>query len=36
MEMLEVEDIHECSLCLSQPEKCDIVNMKIRPHLQLI
>lgn len=37
MEMLEAEDIAMSVLfCLSQPKRCDIVSMQIRPHLQLI
>ncbi|MBE8726431.1 SDR family oxidoreductase [Flavobacterium hungaricum] len=37
MEMLEAEDIARSVLfCLSQPKRCDIVSMQIRPHLQLI
>lgn len=37
MEMLEAEDIAMSVLfCLSQPQRCDIVSMQIRPHLQLI
>lgn len=37
MEMLEAEDIAMSILfCLSQPKRCDIVSMQIRPHLQLI
>lgn len=36
LEMLESTDIAMSVLfCLSQPERCDIVNMQIRPHLQL-
>lgn len=37
MEMLEAEDVAMSVLfCLSQPQRCDIVSLKIRPHLQLI
>jgi NADP-dependent 3-hydroxy acid dehydrogenase YdfG len=37
MEMLEAEDIAmSIVFCLSQHERCDIVTMQIRPHLQLI
>lgn len=37
LEMLEAEDIAMSTLfCLSQPKRCDIVSMQIRPHLQLI
>lgn len=37
MKMLEAEDIAMSVLfCLSQPKRCDIVSMQIRPHLQLI
>ncbi|MGN7811800.1 SDR family oxidoreductase [Flavobacterium sp. 22076] len=37
MEMLEAYDIAMSTLfCLSQPKRCDIVTMQIRPHLQLI
>ncbi|SHH63048.1 SDR family oxidoreductase [Flavobacterium defluvii] len=37
MEMLEAEDIAMSVLfCLSQPKRCDIVSMQIRPHLQVI
>lgn len=37
MEMLETEDIAMSVLfCLSQPSRCDIVSMQIRPHLQVI
>lgn len=37
MEMLEAEDIAMSVLfCLSQPKRCDIVTMQIRPHLQII
>lgn len=37
MEMLEAYDIAMSTLfCLSQPKRCDIVTMQIRPHLQNI
>jgi NADP-dependent 3-hydroxy acid dehydrogenase YdfG len=37
MEMLEAEDIAASVVfCLSQPERCDVVTMQVRPHLQLI
>ena len=37
MEMLEAYDIAMSTLfCLSQPQRCDIVSMQIRPHLQSI
>ncbi|GGE94830.1 SDR family oxidoreductase [Flavobacterium limi] len=37
MEMLEAEDIAMSVLfCLSQPKRCDIVSLQIRPHLQAI
>lgn len=37
MEMLEAEDIAMSVLfCLSQPKRCDIVSMQVRPHLQMI
>ena len=37
MEMLEADDIAMSVLfCLSQPKRCDIVTMQIRPHLQSI
>ncbi|WP_243397569.1 hypothetical protein [Flavobacterium piscis] len=37
MEMLEAYDIAMSTLfCLSQPKRCDIVSMQIRPHLQSI
>lgn len=37
MEMLEADDIAMSILfCLSQPKRCDIVTMQIRPHLQSI
>lgn len=37
MEMLKPEDIAQCVLyVLTQPKRCDVVEVKIRPHLQLI
>jgi NADP-dependent 3-hydroxy acid dehydrogenase YdfG len=37
MEMLEAEDIAmSIVFCLSQPQRCDIVTMQVRPFLQLI
>jgi NADP-dependent 3-hydroxy acid dehydrogenase YdfG len=37
MEMLEAEDIAMNILfCLSQPKRCDVVAMQVRPHLQII
>ncbi|RCH55291.1 SDR family NAD(P)-dependent oxidoreductase [Mucilaginibacter hurinus] len=37
LKMLKAEDIAEAVLyALSQPERCDVVELKIRPHLQLI
>ncbi len=37
MEMLKAQDIAMCVLfCLSQPTRCDIVELQVRPHLQLI
>lgn len=37
LEMLEAEDIAMSVLfCLSQPKRCDIVTMQVRPHLQAI
>ena len=37
LEMLEADDIAMSVLfCLSQPKRCDIVTMQIRPHLQSI
>lgn len=37
LEMLKAEDIAMTLLfCLSQPKRCDIVTMQIRPHLQSI
>lgn len=37
LEMLEAYDIAMSALfCLSQPKRCDIVTMQIRPHLQII
>jgi NADP-dependent 3-hydroxy acid dehydrogenase YdfG len=37
LEMLTADDIAMAVLyCLSQPKRCDVVDVKIRPHLQLI
>lgn len=37
MEMLKAEDIAQCVLyVITQPKRCDVVEVKIRPHLQLI
>lgn len=37
MEMLEAEDVAMSTVfCLSQPERCDIVSLQIRPHFQII
>nr|WP_294784884.1 SDR family oxidoreductase [uncultured Flavobacterium sp.] len=37
LEMLEAEDIAASIVfCLSQPKRCDIVSMQVRPHLQII
>lgn len=37
MEMLEAYDIAMSTLfCLSQPQRCDIISMQIRPHLQIM
>ncbi len=37
LEMLRAEDIAGAVLfAVSQPERCDIVELKIRPHLQII
>jgi NADP-dependent 3-hydroxy acid dehydrogenase YdfG len=37
LEMLRADDIAAAVLyCLSQPKRCDVVELKIRPHLQLI
>ncbi|WP_298741423.1 SDR family oxidoreductase [uncultured Chitinophaga sp.] len=37
MEMLTAEDIAACVLyTISQPARCDVVNVQIRPHLQVI
>jgi NADP-dependent 3-hydroxy acid dehydrogenase YdfG len=37
MEMLEAEDIAMSVLfCLSQPKRCDVVSLQVRPHLQVI
>jgi len=35
--MLKAEDIASCVYyCLTQPERCDVIAIKIRPHLQVI
>ncbi len=37
MEMLKAEDIATCILyTLTQPKRCDVVNVQIRPHMQSI
>jgi NADP-dependent 3-hydroxy acid dehydrogenase YdfG len=37
MEMLEAEDIAmSIAFCLAQHQRCDVVTMQIRPHLQII
>ncbi|MBA4156948.1 MAG: hypothetical protein H0X65_05675 [Gemmatimonadetes bacterium] len=37
LEMLKPEDIAACvHYCLIQPERCDVVGVQIRPHLQVI
>lgn len=37
MEMLKADDLAVAVLyCLSQPKRCDVVELKVRPHLQLI
>ncbi|WP_256005475.1 SDR family oxidoreductase [Pedobacter deserti] len=37
LEMLKAEDIAMSVLyCLAQPKRCDVVDLKIRPHLQII
>jgi NADP-dependent 3-hydroxy acid dehydrogenase YdfG len=37
MEMLKAEDIAECVYyCLTQPKRCAVVAMQIRPLMQLI
>lgn len=37
MEMLKAEDIAMSVLyCLSQPQRCDVITLQIRPHLQII
>lgn len=37
MEMLKAEDIAMSVLfCLSQPRRCDVVSLQVRPHLQII
>lgn len=35
--MLKPEDIAACvHYCVIQPERCDVVGVQIRPHLQVI
>jgi NADP-dependent 3-hydroxy acid dehydrogenase YdfG len=37
LEMLAADDVAVSILyCLCQPKRCDVVNLQIRPHLQLI
>jgi NADP-dependent 3-hydroxy acid dehydrogenase YdfG len=37
LEMLTAEDIAACiHYCLQQPKRCDVVDVKIRPHMQMI
>jgi NAD(P)-dependent dehydrogenase (short-subunit alcohol dehydrogenase family) len=37
LEILRPEDIAECvHFCLTQPERCDVVGVQLRPHLQVI
>jgi NAD(P)-dependent dehydrogenase (short-subunit alcohol dehydrogenase family) len=37
LEILRPADIAECvHYCLTQPERCDVVGVQIRPHLQII
>jgi len=37
MEMLKAEDIAMSVLyCLSQPRRCDVISLQIRPHLQIL
>jgi len=37
LEMMTADDIAAAVLyCLSQPQRCDVVELKLRPHLQLI
>lgn len=37
LEMLKAEDIaYSVVYCLAQPPRCDVVELKIRPHLQMI
>ncbi|MXN92075.1 SDR family NAD(P)-dependent oxidoreductase [Flavobacterium sp. Sd200] len=37
LEMLTAQDVAVAVLyCLSQPKRCDVVELKVRPHLQLI
>lgn len=37
LKLLKAEDIAACVYyCITQPERCDVVHVQIRPHLQLI
>ncbi len=37
LEMLEPDDIAACVYyCLTQPKRCDVVSVQIRPHRQVI
>jgi NADP-dependent 3-hydroxy acid dehydrogenase YdfG len=37
LEMLAPEDVAACALyCLTQPRRCDVVSVQLRPHLQVI
>jgi len=37
MEMLKAEDIAACIyFMLTQPKRCDVIAVEVRPHLQLI
>lgn len=37
MEMLKAEDIAACIVyTLTQPKRCDVVNVQVRPHMQSI
>lgn len=37
LEMLKPEDIAACVyFCLTQPPRCDVVSLEVRPHLQII
>jgi NAD(P)-dependent dehydrogenase (short-subunit alcohol dehydrogenase family) len=37
LEILRPEDIAECvHFCLTQPKRCDVVGVQLRPHLQII